>query len=519
MVGNSNNGTGTPANLIAATGVQAALPGQAAGTAPVQVGNFSIDQVTNPDTGKPYPPDKPGKDNNFRGLTMFNNTLYVTKGSGSNGINTVYRVGTAGTLPSIAGAATTPISILPGFPTTLAKAAGAANYFGLWFANATTLYVADEGDGTVANAATSTTAGLQKWTLVNGSWQLDYVLQNGLNLGQPYSIPNYPAALNPATDGLRNITGRVNADGTVDIWAITSTVSANGDPGADPNKLMKITDVLANTNAATAAGEKFVTVMSANAGEVLRGVAFAPTGASALPNSPLIISAANAGSATLAPGTLAFAFGQNLATGTPGEILGVLPVKFAGTSVTLTDSAGVASPAPLLFVSSAQVTFLVPSTVATGLATVTVTSAAGSQSASNIQISSVAPGLFALNNAGLAAGYVVRVPASGGAAIEQIYSFDSNGSIVAAPVDLATATDKVYLVLFGTGLHAATASTAQATVGGISVPVLYVGPQASYPGLDQVNIPVPASLSGKGNVNVQFSAAGIASNPVQILIR
>jgi hypothetical protein len=39
----------------------------------------------------------------------------------------------------------------------------------------------------------------------------------------------------PATDGLRNLAGRVHRDGTVTIWPITSTVSGSGDRGADPN--------------------------------------------------------------------------------------------------------------------------------------------------------------------------------------------------------------------------------------------------------------------------------------------
>src|SRR5271154_4299656 len=34
--------------------------------------------------------DKPGKDDNFRGVTEFGGAVYVTKGSGSNGIDTVY---------------------------------------------------------------------------------------------------------------------------------------------------------------------------------------------------------------------------------------------------------------------------------------------------------------------------------------------------------------------------------------------------------------------------------------------
>ena len=45
--------------------------------------------------------DKPGKDTNFRGLTIFNNTLYVSKGSGGNGINTVYQAGTPERCPPV----------------------------------------------------------------------------------------------------------------------------------------------------------------------------------------------------------------------------------------------------------------------------------------------------------------------------------------------------------------------------------------------------------------------------------
>jgi hypothetical protein len=276
MVGNSNNGGGTPDNVVAAAGAQIALPGQDPLTLPTEIGNFSITQYNDPATGKPYSPDKAGKDNNFRGLTIFENTVYMTKGSGSNGMNTVYQVGKLHELPTLENAANAPITVLAGFPTSLARAAGAANPFGLWFANENTLYVADEGDGTVANAATSQIAGLQKWVRVHGTWQQAYVMQNGLNLGQQYSVPNYPAMLNPATDGLRNITGRNNGDGTVTIWGITSTISNAGDQGADPNKLVAITDILDNTDPAIASYEPFTTIMSAGYGEVLRGVSFTP---------------------------------------------------------------------------------------------------------------------------------------------------------------------------------------------------------------------------------------------------
>ena len=293
MVGNDNSGN-IPKKQILNT------------LAGIELANATGAELLVPDQTPPVPPnigmigriliagDKPGKDTNFRGLTIFNNMLYVSKGSGGNGINTVYQVGSAGTLPTGTAAelATVPISILPGFPNTTAST-NTSFPFGMFFADANTLYVCDEGDGTlvtpavngnVADAQSLATAGVQKWSLVNGTWKMLYVLQDGLDIGVPYSVPFYPATLNPATGGCRNMTGRVNRDGTVDIYAITSTISANGDQGADPNKLVKVTDLLSATTLPTGGGEygrdncigHFTTLRSARAGEVFRGIAFAP---------------------------------------------------------------------------------------------------------------------------------------------------------------------------------------------------------------------------------------------------
>jgi hypothetical protein len=181
--------------------------------------------------------------------------------------------------------------VLKGFTTTLAKDTTDSFPFGVWFANATTLYVADEGNGTntfgagtYTAAASQTTAGLQKWVFdtVQGQWNLAYVLTAGLELGAPYTVRGYPTGNNPATglpwspatDGLRNLTGRINRDGTATIWAITSTVSGSGDQGADPNKLVMITDNVAATS--LPAGESFTTLRTARFAEVLRGVSFTP---------------------------------------------------------------------------------------------------------------------------------------------------------------------------------------------------------------------------------------------------
>ena len=289
MVGNDNSGnlskkqmstTQDGIDLVNATGAELLYPGATAPLPP------NVEMIGRLEIGT----DKPGKDTNFRGLTIFNNTLYVSKGSGSNGFNTVYQAGTAGTLPtgSAADLATVPLTVLPGFPNTAASTSTAFP-FGLFFADADTLYVCDEGDGTlvtpavngnVADAQSQATAGLQKYKLINGTWVLQYILQDGLNIGVPYHVDNYPTSLSPATGGCRNITGQHNFDGTVTIYAITSTISANGDTGADPNKLVKVTDRVSDTKLPSHEGllGRFSTVRAANAGEVLRGVALAPEG-------------------------------------------------------------------------------------------------------------------------------------------------------------------------------------------------------------------------------------------------
>ncbi len=295
MAGNDNSGnlskkqlsTTVPGvELVNATGAETLTPLQVTPPVPPNIGMIGRLSLFG---------DKPGKDTNFRGLTIFNNTLYVSKGSGGNGVNTVYQVGSQGTLPTGTAAelATVPLTALPGFPP-LTAADVTTFPFGMWFADATTLYVCDEGDGTlvtpavngnVATPYSQANGGVQKWVLESGTWKMVYVLNKGLNIGVPYSIPNYPASLNPATGGCRNMTGQAGFDGTVTIYATTSTISANGDTGADPNKLVKVTDVLSATTPPSSSGNllyfllgvgRFETIKSAAAGEVLRGVALAP---------------------------------------------------------------------------------------------------------------------------------------------------------------------------------------------------------------------------------------------------
>jgi hypothetical protein len=278
-VGNANNGNaaafgpnGTNPDVTETTGLEVVTPIDAASSSvAIPAGNSAeVNPLVQFSFGTPPKLDKAGKDDNFRGVTEFGGALYFTKGSGSNGVQTVY---TVPSLPTVANAATTTISIVPGFPTDSAKATG-GNFtpFAVFFANATTMYVSDEGSGNATDVASH--AGLEKWSLVSGAWQLDYVLTQGL-IGVVDS--NLTGADGPwpnvTTVGLRNLTGVVKGD-QVTLWATTSTSSTSTDNGADPNKVVVISDQLSATTAGAVATESFSTVTGPTYGTVYRGVAF-----------------------------------------------------------------------------------------------------------------------------------------------------------------------------------------------------------------------------------------------------
>lgn len=217
------------------------------------------------------------KDNNFRGETVFNDSLYVTKGSGSNGVDTIYQVGATGALAHGAALPTgpsTPISILPGFPTTHAGNSPDFTPFGLWFANDKTLYVGDEGSGSSLDATVH--AGLQKWSLIGNTWTLDYTLQNGL-IGNTCHVAGFGGPSSTmTTTGLRDITGRMNSNGTVTLFAVTSTSDdiPNMDAGADPNGVVEITAQLSDMT--LPGSESFSALEDPEFNTVYRGVVDAP---------------------------------------------------------------------------------------------------------------------------------------------------------------------------------------------------------------------------------------------------
>jgi len=232
-----------------------------------------------------------------RSVSIYNNTLYVSRdynpsgSGGQNFTNISSLVGPNGLPTSSTGLTTTHITP-PASPLSaggnngsITLTAGTQNgvndsrvgkfvylspeqYF---FANSTTLYVADSGQpkNGSAGAAALGEGGLQKWSLVNGAWTLDYDLVAGLNLvNNANANSNTPTA--SGVTGLFGLTGEV-VNGQVELFATSYGLNE-----LSPSYLYEITDTLSDTTIAEAGGEAFQTLYSAPDDTSIRGVAFAP---------------------------------------------------------------------------------------------------------------------------------------------------------------------------------------------------------------------------------------------------
>ena len=225
-------------------------------------------------------------------------------------------------------------------------------------------------------------------------------------------------------------------------------------------------------------------------------------------------------SGPIAPNSFVSAFGSSLATVTQ-PAASPYPTNVGGTTVTVTDALGVARLAPLSYVSPTQVNYIVPGSTALGQATVTVANGGTTSSAAAV-IAAIDPGLFLFEGTDIVAAYVQRVNADGSQTVENIYSLNSSGGIVAAPIDLSPSSSQVYLVLYGTGLrgHSSASNSVTVTAGSVALPApIYAGAQPQYAGLDQIDVLLPQSLAGKGDVVIQVTVDGQAANPGHVTIQ
>ena len=240
-------------------------------------------------------------------------------------------------------------------------------------------------------------------------------------------------------------------------------------------------------------------------------------------NAAAHVSAASFRGQPIAPEAIIAAFGSNLATATLVATVTPLPTSLAGTTVKVRDSFGTERLASLFFVSPTQVNYQIPAGTTNGAASIVIASSNGQASQTNVQIASVAPGLFTADASGrgLAAAYFLRIKADGTRSNEPVAQFDaSQNRFVARPIDLGAADEQVFLILAGTGFrYRSSLSAASATIGGAAATVAFVGAQGDFVGLDQANILLPRVLIGRGEVDVALTVDGQTANTVRISVK
>jgi uncharacterized protein (TIGR03437 family) len=227
--------------------------------------------------------------------------------------------------------------------------------------------------------------------------------------------------------------------------------------------------------------------------------------------------------APVATESVVAAFGVGLAGVTQVASTIPLPTTLAQTRVAVRDAAGVERNAQLFFVSPTQVNLFIPVGTTTGTATVTVFRGTDSVSQGTLQIQTVAPGLFTANvdGRGPAAALALRVKSDNTQLFEQIVQFDQVlNRFVTSPIDLGPQGERVFLILFGTGLRFNSGlSGVVATLGGTATPVSFAGAQGGFVGLDQINIEILRSLIGRGEVDVVVGVDGRMANTVRVNIK
>lgn len=236
----------------------------------------------------------------------------------------------------------------------------------------------------------------------------------------------------------------------------------------------------------------------------------------------VIVSAASY-SSPVAPGGLVSVFGQELTTRTQAatdlplpQILGDVHIR---VSVVFIGS----YQASILYISPGQINFQIPEDAPPGLAIIEIWSEKGLSSTGFFTIEKTAPGLFttSADGQGLAAAVALRLKAGGTLSYEPVAQFDAaQQKVVAVPLDLSDASDQIFLELYGSGIrYHSGLSKVTAKIGGEDAEVLYAGAQAGFAGLDQVNVRVPRSLAGRGEVNLVLTVDGKTANTVKINIK
>lgn len=241
-------------------------------------------------------------------------------------------------------------------------------------------------------------------------------------------------------------------------------------------------------------------------------------------NAPISVVSAADYQPVLTIGGIHALFGNGLATQTLVAATQPLPTTLDGTQIVLTDESGRDYSAQLFFISPSQINFRVELNVPPGPMTLTVKRNGQAVASTRFVLNHIAPGLFTADGSGrgVPAAYLLRIRPDNSRIEEPIYERDATGRITPRSIRL-TDDEVVYLILYGTGFYVPYPGVAEteATFQSASAQTIQKGVAVAAPGfagLDQVNLLLPRSLRGQGDVTLTIKRGGAGTNPVTIRI-
>jgi uncharacterized protein (TIGR03437 family) len=232
------------------------------------------------------------------------------------------------------------------------------------------------------------------------------------------------------------------------------------------------------------------------------------------------LSAASFLTGYVAPESMVTIFGSNLSTGTASASSVPLPTELANTTATIEDFSGKTQPLQLIYVSPTQINAALPAGLANKPALITISSNGTVVAQSHVTLASAAPNLFTANQDGKGAPIGDVVTAHSDGSQTSVSTFQgSPGNYTPAPINLGGSGDQSVLVLYGTGIRGAgSLANVKVTIGNVSLPVLYAGPSdpTHFVAFDQVNVSLPQSLAGAGQVTLTLTVNNISALPVTL---
>ncbi len=231
------------------------------------------------------------------------------------------------------------------------------------------------------------------------------------------------------------------------------------------------------------------------------------TGVFVDPNGIVNAASLTPGAAALSPGEFVSLFGSGLAS---AAMSASAPYPLALGDVTVLVNG---LPAPIAYVSATQINFLVPYALTGSAATVVVNNGGVASSPVSVPLRKTSVGAFSADGSGTGLGAITH----------------SNGSLVTAASPAAKGeTVVVYAAGLGAVTPAAvdgvpssgtTANPVAVAIAGQVGKVIFAGLSPSFPGLYQVNVTVPANLTGKGALPLAIQTIDAFSDQVYIQVQ